>query len=434
MGQSERDFLSETLELDGEDIYEIGGPLDLTVWMSFAHRPEFERLRNQPWIPQPSVDFLGKTDIFEVIRQKDILVHHPYESFDCVANYVRVSANDPQVLAIKQTLYRVSGNSPIVESLIHAAENGKQVTVLVELKARFDEENNILWAKKLEKSGCHVMYGLSGLKVHCKICLVVRKEEDGIRRYVHLGTGNYNDSTARIYTDISFFTCKETVGQDCSKLFNLITGYSTVSGWNKLAVAPATLRHMFVDFIDQEARNAKENKDSRIIVKINSLVDVGIIQALYRASIAGVKIQLLVRGICCLKAGIPGISDNITVMSIVDRYLEHSRIYYFENNGNPKIYLSSADLMPRNLDRRVEIAFPIESPELKQEVMDILSISLSDTVKLRVQQPNGTYERIDRRGKEYLQSQQLFYEKSVRRLETHQKAIDEKTLEEIFIG
>jgi polyphosphate kinase len=414
IGKSSRRFLESSLDLTSEDIYETSGPLDLTVWMSFSNLPGFEAYRNKPLSPQPCIDFLDREDIFQVIREKDILVHHPYESFDCVVNYVKTAASDPQVLAIKQTLYRVSGHSPIVSALMQAAENGKQVTVLVELKARFDEENNINWAKKLEQSGCHVVYGLVGLKIHCKICLVVRREDDGIRRYIHLGTGNYNDSTAKIYTDIGFFTCRETFGQDVSKLFNVLTGYSATSSWNKLAVAPTSLRAMFLHYIAAEAKNAREGKDACILAKMNSLVDIGIIQALYKASIAGVKIKLIVRGICCLKSGLEGISENISVMSIVDRFLEHSRIYYFENGGNPKIFLSSADLMPRNLDRRVEVAFPVEDASLKEKLIDILETTLSDTVKLRVQQPDGSYEKVDRRGKEHIQSQLRFYDQAVK--------------------
>jgi polyphosphate kinase len=416
MLKTSRDFLQKALDLDPEEIYEIGGPLDLTVWMGFSLQPDFEAYRNKPLPPQPNVDFLHQESIFRVIRQKDVLVHHPYESFDCVADYIRAAASDPKVLAIKQTLYRVSGNSSIVGALIQAAENGKQVTVLVELKARFDEENNINWAKKLEKSGCHVVYGLVGLKIHCKICLVVRKEDDGIRRYIHLSTGNYNDSTAKIYTDIGFFTCKETFGEDVSKLFNVLTGYSITTGWNKLAVAPISLRSVFLHYIDNEAKNAREGKDACVLAKMNSLVDVELIQALYRASMAGVRIKLIVRGICCLKSGVQGVSDNITVMSVVDRFLEHSRIYYFENGGNSKIFLSSADWMPRNLDRRVEIAFPIEAHALKAQLMDILEMTMSDTIKLRVQQPDGCYEKVDRRGKDHIQSQLLFYEQAVQKI------------------
>jgi len=428
MSRTSRAFLEETLELDDEDIYVSGGPLDLTVWMAFSSLAGFDSLRNAPLPPQPIVDFLGRDDLFEVIREKDILIHHPYESFDSIVNFVKQAANDPNVLAIKQTLYRVSGDSPIIHALIQAVENGKQVTVLVELKARFDEENNIIWAKKLEESGCHVVYGLTGLKIHCKICLVVRKEDDGIRRYIHMGTGNYNDSTAKIYTDLGFFTCKETFGSDVSKLFNVLTGYSASSSWNKLAVAPLTLREMFLHYIDSETRNAKEGKDACIIAKLNSLVDVGIIQALYRASMAGVRIRLIVRGMCCLKSGIEGISDNIMVMSIVDRFLEHTRIFYFENGGNHKLFLSSADWMPRNLNRRVEVAFPIEAPNLKEQLVDILEMCMSDTVKLRIQQIDGSYEKVDRRGKEHIQSQLRFYQQAVDRVQAYR----EKTKNKIF--
>ncbi len=409
MTQTSKEFLIESLELDSEDIYEILGPLDLTVWFSACSLKGYEHLTNAPLIPQPSADFINK-NVFDAIKEKDILVHHPYESFDCVLDFVNAAASDPEVLAIKQTLYRVSGNSPIVDSLIQAAENGKQVTVMVELKARFDEENNISWAKKLEKSGCHVVYGLVGLKTHCKICLVVRREESGICRYVHLGTGNYNDSTAKIYTDIGFFTCKERFGQDISALFNVLTGYSTNMSWQKIAVAPINLRYTFMKYIEMETQNAISGKEALIIAKLNSLVDTEIIQSLYRASMAGVKIKLIIRGICCIKPGIEGLSDNITVVSIVDRFLEHSRIYYFENLGNPKIFLSSADLMPRNLDRRVEVSFPIEDNDLKEKIIEILDITLSDTVKLRVLKPDGSYERIDRRGKEHLHSQLKFHQ------------------------
>ncbi len=404
-----KNFLEEALEIGERDIYEISGPLDLTLFFQISGLKGCDHLRNKPLVPQPATGFINK-DIFEAIKEDDILVNHPYESFDCVLDFVRRAAIDPKVLAIKQTLYRVSGDSPIVNALIQAAENGKQVTVLVELKARFDEENNILWAKKLEKSGCHVVYGLVGLKTHCKICLVVRKEEDGILRYVHLGTGNYNDSTAKIYTDHGLFTCKETFGRDISGLLNVLTGYSRNLSWNKIAVAPTSLRSTFLKLIETETENAALGRPSGIIAKMNSLVDTGIIQALYKASMAGVEIKLIVRGICCLKSGVPGISENITVVSIVDRFLEHSRIFYFENNNDPKVFLSSADWMPRNLDRRVEVAFPIDDQNLKERLIETLRITLSDTVKLRVQNPDGTYSRVDKRGKEHLHSQLKFYE------------------------
>lgn len=411
---SSYNFLKSKLELDDDDIYEINGVVDLTVWFSFISKANCPELCDEPMIPQLAVDFIQR-DIFEVIKQKDVLVHHPYESFDCVVNFVKTSANDKQVLAIKQTLYRVSGNSPIIGALIQAAENGKQVTVLVELKARFDEENNINWARKLEKAGCHVVYGLVGLKTHCKLCLVVRKEEDGIHRYVHLGTGNYNDKTAKTYTDLGMFTSKESYGADISALFNVLTGYAYNSSYNKIFVAPTGLREMFLEHIENEEKNALEGKPACIIAKMNSLVDSGIIEALYKASMAGVKINLVVRGICCLRAGLKGVSENITVYSIVGRFLEHSRIYYFENGGEPKIFLSSADLMPRNLDRRVEVAFAVEDEEIKRKIKEILNITLNDTVKVRVENADGSYKRIDKRGKEVISSQSYFYELAAER-------------------
>lgn len=413
MDKDFRKFLEKALELEEESIYENSGYLDVTVWMKFSSLKGYDSLRFEPQYPQPAVPFLNKEDIFEVIREKDILVHHPYESFDCVVNYVKTAAKDPDVLAIKQTLYRVSGNSPIVAALIEAAENGKQVTVLVELKARFDEENNIIWAKKLEKAGCHVVYGLVGLKTHCKICLVVRREEDGIRRYVHLATGNYNDNTAKLYTDFGFFTARETFGMDVSALFNVLTGYSLSPKWKKISVAPTTLRQTFLQWIESEKNIAIKGQEGIIIAKMNSLVDPEIIEALYDAGRAGVKIYLIVRGICCLKSGIPDVSENIRVISIVGRYLEHSRIYYFGNGGNAKIYLSSADWMPRNLDRRVETAFPIEQEDLKKRIEEMLQISLGDTVKARLQNKNGSYSHVDRRGKEFIHSQMVFMEQAV---------------------
>lgn len=408
MSKSSVKFLKKELDVLDADLYEIKGILDHTVWFQFYDFKGFEFYKREVLRPNPVVQFINKT-AFEAIKEEDILVHHPYDSFDSIMYLLKSSAIDPNVLAIKQTLYRVSGNSPIVNMLMEAAENGKQVTVVVELKARFDEENNINWAKKLEKSGCHVVYGLPGLKTHCKALLIVRKEADGIKRYVHMGTGNYNDSTAKSYTDIGFFTCKETFGQDISALFNVLTGYSKVSYWNKIVVAPMGLREMFLKEIKREEENAREGKPAQIIAKMNSLVDKDMIKALYRASASGVKINLIVRGVCCLRSGIEGVSENIKVVSIVDRFLEHSRIYYFENNQNPRIYLSSADWMPRNLDRRVEAAFPIEEKELKEKIIDILNTTLSDTDKLRVQQKDGSYERVDKRGKEHINSQLTLY-------------------------
>jgi len=327
------------------------------------------------------------------------MVHHPYESFDTVVNFVRQAAEDENVLAIKQTLYRVSGHSPIIAALIKAAENGKQVTVLVELKARFDEENNIIWAKKLEEAGCHVIYGLAGLKTHCKILLVVRRDEDGIRRYLHMGTGNYNDSTAKIYTDIGVFTCKEPYGKDASSLFNVLTGYSRPPEYNRIVVAPHGMRSFFERMIEKEIINASQGRPSGITVKVNSLVDPRMIELLYKASQANVAVRLIVRGICCLIPGLPGISENISVNSIVGRQLEHSRIFKFENGGNPKIYMGSADWMQRNLDRRVELVFPIEDDDLKERAFSILDLMLNDNINTRVMQPDTVYCHIDKRGK-----------------------------------
>lgn len=339
-------------------------------------------------------------------------MHHPYQTFEPVVRFIRQAAKDPSVLAIKQTLYRVSGNSPIIAALEQAAENGKQVSVLVELKARFDEENNIVWAKRLEKAGCHVIYGLVGLKTHSKITLVVRKEENGIRRYVHLGTGNYNDSTAKLYTDIGLFTCSEMIGEDATAVFNMLSGYSEPRNWNRLSLAPLWLKDRFLYLINREKEYALQGKQAHIIAKMNSLCDKSIIMALYAAGAAGVKIDLIIRGICCLKVGIPGVSENITVRSIVGNYLEHARIFYFENDGKPEYYCASADWMPRNLDRRVEILFPIEKPELQEKLQHILDCQLRDTVKASVLQPDGTYEKIDKRGKVIFNAQLAFCEEA----------------------
>lgn len=402
-------FLTDMLDVDSKEIYELPGALDLTFLSKFGGLSGCDDLRFKPIVPvSPAADFMGYSDIFEAIRDGDKMVHHPYESFDAVLQLVRQAAEDKDVLAIKQTLYRVSGNSPIIAALIKAAENGKQVTVLVELKARFDEENNIHWARKLEKAGCHVIYGLTGLKTHCKILLVIRQEEDGIRRYLHMGTGNYNDITARFYTDIGVFTCKDAFGRDASSLFNVLTGFSTPPQYNKFVVAPLGMRSFFETMIKRETENALNGLPAKIVVKVNSLVDPSIISLLYEASQAGVTIKLIVRGICCLIPGVEGISENITVCSIVGQLLEHSRIFYFENGGDPRIYMGSADWMPRNLDRRVELVFPIEDERLKQRALDILELMLSDTVNTRVQKPDTSYELIDRRGKKVISCQSEF--------------------------
>ena len=386
-----RRFLIDELRIEEDDLYEISGPLDLTCFAKFAEIPGFDHLRQTPIQPQWPLDLPPGDNLFEAIREKDILLHHPYESFLPVLNFVRTAAEDPQVLAIKQTLYRVSGNSPLIRSLTQAAENGKQVTVVVEIMARFDEENNIQWARRLEEAGCHVIYGLVGLKTHAKMCLVVRREDGGIRRYVHMSTGNYNDSTARIYTDIGLFTANDQFGADASGFFNVLTGYSDPPVWNKIAVAPLGLRDKILEHIRQEIAFAKAGKPARIIAKMNSLVDKEIIASLYEASSAGVTVDLIIRGICTLRPGIAGVSSRITVRSIVGRFLEHSRILYFSGGGEEKFYLSSADWMPRNLNNRVEILFPIESPEHRKRVFDLLELLLSDNQKSHEMKSTGVY-------------------------------------------
>lgn len=401
-------ILKNELRIAEEDIYPISGPIDLTFLMKLYGIDATDHLKYSPYEPQKVPQIVPGEDIFTQIRKGDILLHHPYQTFDPVVDFIRQAAHDPKVLAIKQTLYRVSGHSPIIASLAQAAENGKQVSVLVELKARFDEENNIVWAKKLEKSGCHVIYGLVGLKTHSKISLVVRKEENGIKRYVHLGTGNYNDSTAKLYTDLGMFTCTEAYGEDATAVFNMLSGYSEPPVWNKLVLAPIWLRNKFLKLIHRETEHAKNGRKAFITAKMNSLCDKEIIANLYEASAAGVKIKLIVRGICCLRVGIPGISENISVHSIVGNFLEHSRIFYFHNDGQEEIYLSSADWMSRNLDRRVEIMFPVENENLMEEIKHILEIQLMDNTKAHILQKDGTYEKIDKRGKKLIYSQNIF--------------------------
>lgn len=405
--------LRKEFNLSEDAIFKINGPLDLTFLMKVYDIEGFDHLKEPKYIPQQPKMLDASRDLFEQIREHDILLHHPYETFDPVVNFVKKATSDPNVLAIKQTLYRVSSHSPIIASLAQAAENGKQVSVLVELKARFDEENNIVWAKKLEKAGCHVIYGLVGLKTHSKITLVVRKEEDEIRRYVHLGTGNYNDSTAKLYTDMGMFTSKTRYGEDATAVFNMLSGYSEPLVWNKLSLAPLWLRGKFLSLIEREKEHAKNGRPARIIAKMNSLCDPGIIEALYDASEAGVEIDLIVRGICCLRAGIKGLSEHIRVRSIVGTFLEHSRIFYFENNGNAEYYMGSADWMPRNLDKRVEILFPVEDPILQEEIYHILHIQLSDTKKAHLLMPDGQYVKVDQRGKTPLNSQLYFCEEAM---------------------
>ena len=402
------DILKMEFQVHGDDIFFINGPLDLTMLMKVYGIDGYDQFKEPKYKPAAVPAFQNDKDIFQVIREGDVFLHHPYMSFDPVVNFVRQAAKDPDVLAIKQTLYRVSGNSPIIAALAQAAENGKQVSVLVELKARFDEENNIVWAKMLEKAGCHVIYGLVGLKTHSKITLVVRREEEGIRRYVHLGTGNYNDSTAKLYTDCGIFTCDSRYGEDATAVFNMLSGYSEPKYWNKLIVAPLWMKKRFVKMIEREALHAQDGKPAFIKAKMNSLCDPDIMKALYYAAESGVKIELVVRGICCLKTGIPGISENIQVRSIVGDFLEHSRIFYFYNNGEENVFMGSADWMPRNLDRRVEIVFPVEDESIKKEVIQILEVEMQDNMKAHVLLPDGTYVKVDRRGKALLNSQMYF--------------------------
>src|SRR3989441_781254 len=386
-------LLTDAHDLEPRDVYRVDGPIDLTVLMALHRREDCAALRDEALVPPGSPPFAQGPDGFDVIRAPDVLVHLPYESFGCVVDFIERAADDPQVLAIKQTLYRTSA-SPIIAALARAAQNGKQVTALVELKARMDEQNNIAWARTLEQAGVHVVYGIVGLKTHCKAALVVRREAGGIRRYVHLSTGNYNPTTARSYTDLGLFTAEPDVGEDVSALFNLLTGYADGYEWRKLLVAPLGLREQIITLIEREQRNAQQGRPARIIVKMNALVEPSVIDALYRASQAGVPIDLVIRGICCLRPGLPGVSETIRVTSIVDRFLEHSRIFYFENGGDPQVLLASADWMPRNFWRRIETMFPIEDPVLQSRVVgEILQLVLADNLKARELLPDGTYRR-----------------------------------------
>jgi len=405
------------LDLDDRDVYRVSGPVDVTVLAALARVDGFRDLKEPPYEPQTPSQFSARGSVFAAIREQDILVHHPYESFDAVVRFIEQAAEDPNVLAIKQTLYRTADANPIINALERAAENGKQVTALVELQARLAEENNLVKARTLQKAGVHVVYGMVGLKTHCKAALVVRRDHDGIRRYVHLGTGNYNPFTAKIYTDLSFFTCRPDFGEDASALFNLLTGYSQGHDWNRLIVAPLNLADRLTGLIDRERRHAEAGRPARIIAKMNSLVDPGAIESLYAASRCGVRIDLIVRGICCLRPGVPGVSENIRVVSIVDRFLEHSRIAYFQNDDAPEVFLSSADWMPRNFRRRVEIMFPIEDPRLQNRIIDgILGVVLSDNVKARTLGPDGLYHRITAAPGEPLIRSQVEFQNMAREL------------------
>lgn len=423
-------FLEENLDVTEMEVYEINGPLDPTCFFKFIGMKGMWPWLYEPFVPQRPLELPDDSDLFAAIRENDILLHHPYESFDPVVKLVSDAADDPQVLAIKQTLYRVSGNSPIVAALARAAENGKQVTVLVELKARFDEENNILWARRLEKAGCHVIYGLVGLKTHAKIILIVRKEDNGIKRYLHLGTGNYNDSTAKLYTDLGLMTANDEFGSDASAFFNLLSGYSEPPVWNKLVMAPLGLREKIYALIDNEIAMVRAGRAGHIIAKMNSLIDQPVIQKLYEASAAGVHIDLIVRGICGLRTGIEGISDNITVRSIVGRQLEHSRIFWFANGGEEQLYLSSADWMPRNLNDRVELFFPVETDEHIHRIKALLDLYLRDNVGAHMMQSNGTYRRV-RNKLEPVSAQSTLYEMAQLAV-TADKLPMEKRLQPVF--
>ena len=423
-------FLEENLDVTDMEVYEINGALDPTCFFKFTGMKGMWPWLYEPFVPQRPLELPDDSDLFAAIRENDILLHHPYESFDPVVKLVSDAADDPQVLAIKQTLYRVSGNSPIVAALARAAENGKQVTVLVELKARFDEENNILWARRLEKAGCHVIYGLVGLKTHAKIILIVRKEDNGIKRYLHLGTGNYNDSTAKLYTDLGLMTANDEFGSDASAFFNLLSGYSEPPVWNKLVMAPLGLREKIYALIDNEIAMVRAGREGHIIAKMNSLIDQPVIQKLYEASAAGVHIDLIVRGICGLRTGIEGISDNITVRSIVGRQLEHSRIFWFANGGEEQLYLSSADWMPRNLNDRVELFFPVETEEHIHRIKALLDLYLRDNVGAHMMQSNGTYRRV-RNKLEPVSAQSTLYEMAQLAV-TADKLPMEKRLQPVF--
>ena len=403
------DILVSNLEIDSSQVYRVRGPLSLSRLMNLyaLDRPELKDAPFLPAVPKPLVASTAEEDIFALIRRQNILLHHPFDSFQPVVDFLKKAAKDPNTMAIKMVLYRIGRNSPVVEALLEANEEGKQVAVLVELKARFDEESNIEWARALEREGVHVVYGLLGLKTHCKLLMVVRREAGAIRRYLHLATGNYNVVTSHLYTDIGMLTCDEELGSDATDLFNYLTGYSAKTDYQKLLVSPVNLRARFEAMIRREIALQAKGVEGRLIFKMNALVDPHVIQLLYQASQAGVKIDLLVRGICCLRPGIAGVSDNIQVISVVGRFLEHSRVYYFRNGGKEEIYLGSADLMPRNIDRRVEVLFPLEGPGLVEHVRDkILKTYLADTIKGRQMKSDGTYVRRSPSGRRALNSQE----------------------------
>jgi len=415
-------FLKTKLELSDEVIDPVESWFDLKAVSNIAYQPGFDELKRPEWGPRQSIEFSNADDIWELIKQKDVCLQHPYESFDAFLKFINDASTDPDVLAIKQTLYRAGKDSAVMRALERAAENGKQVTALVELKARFDEERNIEWAKRLEIAGANVLYGVRGLKTHAKACLVIRREPEGIKRYAHLSTGNYNEKTARLYSDIGFFTSDEAIAGDLSAFFNMITGFSEPASWAKIDVAPFTLKRKLLRLITRESMRSSAEKPGLIMAKLNSLVDPIVIEALYRASKAGVRIKLNVRGICCLKPGVPGLSDRIEVTSLVDMFLEHSRIFYFQNGGDEEVYLSSADWMPRNLDRRVEVMFPIESKEIKKEMIQLLDIYFRDNVKSWKLGPDGSYQKLESDPKKRFRAQEFLCKRILEREEASLKS------------
>jgi len=413
-------WLTEFADIKPRDVYEIDGMLDAKALMEVATRPGFEELKIADWPPLPPADLTDEEDLWQVLRSRDVMLFHPYESFDPVVKLLDLAADDPNVLAVKQTLYRTSGDSPVIAALERAAANGKQVTVLVELKARFDEQRNVNWARRLEDAGAYVIYGIAGYKTHAKALLIVRREAGRVRRYVHLATGNYNDKTARLYSDIGMMTTHAEIAADTAAFFNLLTGYSEAVGWSKLTIAPTDLRARFLELIDREIQVSTPEEPGRIMVKTNSLHDEKIARALYKASRAGVQVKLNVRGICCLRPGLKRVSRNIEVVSIVDRFLEHARIFAFRNGGHEEVYMSSADWMTRNLDKRLELLFPILDPKLRRRTIDILETFFTDNVKARRLQPDGAYERIERDGKA-IRAQEVFYTQASRAAKSKRK-------------
>jgi len=407
-----RKWLTDWCQVKDWDVFEVDGPLDAAAMMDIANRPGFDKLKYPPWPPQPPRDLLDAEDLWQALQERDVLLFHPYESFDPVIRMVEQAADDPNVLAIKQTLYRTSGESPIVRALARAAESGKQVTVLVELKARFEEAKNVNWARRLEDAGCYVVYGIAGFKTHAKVLLVVRREAHRVSRYVHLSTGNYNDTTVRVYSDIGLMTSDSDIASDAAAFFNLLTGSSQPVGWKKFAIAPSGLRDQFMELIEREVQTSTPENPGLILAKLNSLQDKKICQALYGASQAGVRIRLNVRGICCLRPGMKGVSDNIEVVSIVDRFLEHARVFYFRNGGHEELYLSSADWMVRNLDYRLELLFPVTQKDLQARLVNVLNTFFADNVKARRLGPDGLYKPVSRKGPP-VRAQERFYSEAV---------------------